>query len=245
MRTVYRLLGPLRRFGADRVDQACQQALACESVDVGLIARMRQRATQARPPAQLRLPNVSGGRLARDPDEFAVGRDEKAEHERRERDHGDDARAHTDAAPPQARPPCSIPSPERLALARPRQLSGAQFGELVLAEEADRRDRRSTALRARAARLGAAMTLQAWDDDAAGVYDRALWAPLCTLRFVDDARNVLILGPVGVGKTHLAHALGHSACRPRLRVHADRADRLFNGSKPPGSTTATTPSCAA
>jgi DNA replication protein DnaC len=32
---------------------------------------------------------------------------------------------------------------------------------------------------------------------------------------------------VGVGKTHLAHALGHIACRRRLRVHADRADRLF------------------
>lgn len=30
-----------------------------------------------------------------------------------------------------------------------------------------------------------------------------------------------------MGKTHLAHALGHIACRRRMRVHADRADRLF------------------
>jgi DNA replication protein DnaC len=37
----------------------------------------------------------------------------------------------------------------------------------------------------------------------------------------------LILGPVGVGKTHLAHALGHIACRRRIRTHAERADRLF------------------
>lgn len=33
--------------------------------------------------------------------------------------------------------------------------------------------------------------------------------------------------PVGVGKTHLAHALGYIACRRRLRVDADRADQLF------------------
>ena len=32
---------------------------------------------------------------------------------------------------------------------------------------------------------------------------------------------------VGVGKTHLAHALGHIACRRGRKVHAERADRLF------------------
>src|SRR4051794_5441069 len=39
---------------------------------------------------------------------------------------------------------------------------------------------------------------------------KQLWNELCSLRFVDDARGALILGPVGVGKTHLATALGHS-----------------------------------
>jgi DNA replication protein DnaC len=71
------------------------------------------------------------------------------------------------------------------------------------------------------------MTLQTWDDDTPVTYDRGLWAELTTLDFVAHHHGAFILGPVGVGKTHLAHALGHIACRRRLRVHADRADRLF------------------
>jgi DNA replication protein DnaC len=46
------------------------------------------------------------------------------------------------------------------------------------------------------------------------------------MRFVDQARIVFILGPVGVGKTFLASALGHIACRKRIGVHFERADRL-------------------
>lgn len=117
--------------------------------------------------------------------------------------------------------------PERLTLAKQSQLSHVEFLELVLADEIDRRDRQSTALRARAAKLDPSMTLESWDPDAAVSYDHELWSELTSLRFVEDAHNVLILGPVGVGKTHLAQALGHIACRRRLKVHVDRADRLF------------------
>lgn len=117
--------------------------------------------------------------------------------------------------------------PERLTLAKQSKLTHVEFLELVLADEVDRRNRQSAALRARTARLDPAMTFEAWDPDAAVTYDQALWAELTSLRFVDDAQGVFILGPVGVGKTHLAHALGHIACRRRHRVHAERADRLF------------------
>lgn len=117
--------------------------------------------------------------------------------------------------------------PERLTLARQNQLSHAEFLELVLADEVERRNRQSAALRARTAKLDPTMTLESWDPDAAVTYDHTLWAELTSLRFVEDAHNVLILGPVGVGKTHLAHALGHIACRRGRKVHAERADRLF------------------
>jgi DNA replication protein DnaC len=117
--------------------------------------------------------------------------------------------------------------PERITLARNNQLSHVEFLELVLDDEVDRRNRISAVQRARTARLDPTMTLESWDPDAAVSYDRALLDELVSLRFVEDAHNVLILGPVGVGKTHLAHALGHIACRRRLRVHADRADRMF------------------
>jgi hypothetical protein len=68
MRSVYRLLGLVRRYGADRVEAACQKALATEVVSVGLIERMVERAAEAGqtepPPAQ------PAGRFARDPSEF-------------------------------------------------------------------------------------------------------------------------------------------------------------------------------
>src|SRR5262249_19884618 len=39
--------------------------------------------------------------------------------------------------------------------------------------------------------------------------------------------NALIMGPVGVGKTFLATALGHAAVRRRFTVHFERSDRLL------------------
>ena len=117
--------------------------------------------------------------------------------------------------------------PERLTLARTSKLSHAEFLELVLADEVARRDHQSAGLRARTAKLDPTMTLEAWDGDAAVTYDTHIWAELTSLRFVDNANSALILGPVGVGKTHLAHALGHIACRRGHKVHAERADRLF------------------
>lgn len=44
------------------------------------------------------------------------------------------------------------------------------------------------------------MLLEAWDDTADITYERAIWGELVSLRFVEQARNALILGPVGVGK---------------------------------------------
>ena len=46
------------------------------------------------------------------------------------------------------------------------------------------------------------------------------------MRFVGQARNAFIMGPVGVGKTFMATALGHIACRRRISVHFERHDRL-------------------
>ena len=82
-------------------------------------------------------------------------------------------------------------------------------------------------LRARAAGLDPGMRLDTWDAAAAVRYDRQLWNELTWLRFLDAPHGALILGPVGVGKTHLACALGHIAIRRRRSVHMARADKLF------------------
>lgn len=116
---------------------------------------------------------------------------------------------------------------DRLTLARQQQLSHAAFLELVLADEATRRDTNSAHLRARAAGLDAGMRLETWDDTAAVRFDHTLWNELCSLRFLDGPHGALILGPVGVGKTHLATALGHIAVRRRHTTLMARADKLF------------------
>lgn len=117
--------------------------------------------------------------------------------------------------------------PERLTLAKQQQLAHAEFLELVLADEVARRDTNSAALRARAAGLDPAMRLETWDATAAIRFDQQLWNELTSLRFLDAPHGALVLGPVGVGKTHLATALGHIAVRRRVSVHMSRADKLF------------------
>jgi DNA replication protein DnaC len=99
-------------------------------------------------------------------------------------------------------------------------------------------------LRARAAGLDAGMRVDTWDESAAVGYDRQLWNELASLRFPDEPHGAVILGPVGVGKTHLACALGHIAIRRRRTVHMASAPSCSNGSTLPGSTTPWTTRCA-
>jgi DNA replication protein DnaC len=117
--------------------------------------------------------------------------------------------------------------PDRLALARQQKMPHADFLQLVLADEVSRREAKSASLRARAAGLDAAMRIDTWDESAAVTYDRQLWNELVSLRFLDGPYGALILGPVGVGKTHLACALGHIAIRRRRTVHMTPAAKLF------------------
>ena len=117
--------------------------------------------------------------------------------------------------------------PDRLTLARQQKMAHADFLQLVLADEITRRDAKSASLRARTAGLDAGMRLDTWDESAAVRYDRQLWNELVSLRFLDAQHGTLILGPVGVGKTHLACALGHIAIRRRRSVLMAPAARLF------------------
>lgn len=122
---------------------------------------------------------------------------------------------------------CLDTLPERLALAKARNLSHAEFLELVLSDEVTRRETTSAALRARAAGLDPDMSLDNWDDTTKVAFDHQTWDELCSLRFIEAGHNVMIMGPVGVGKTFMATALGHAAVRRRYTVVAERTDILL------------------
>jgi DNA replication protein DnaC len=122
---------------------------------------------------------------------------------------------------------CLDTLPERLALAKQRSLTHHEFLELVLADEVTRRETSSASLRARTAGLDPDMTLENWDATTKVNYDHQVLDELCSLRFIDAGHNALILGPVGVGKTFLATALGHAAVRRRYSVVFQRADVLL------------------
>jgi DNA replication protein DnaC len=117
--------------------------------------------------------------------------------------------------------------PERLLLAREQKMPHQDFLLLVLGDEVSRRDSEATTMRARRAQLDPSMRLEAWDSTAKVTFDHALLNELVSMRFVQARAHVAVVGPVGVGKTFLAHALGHIACRHRHSVLALRADQML------------------
>lgn len=117
--------------------------------------------------------------------------------------------------------------PERAALARQHKLSHIGFLEVLLADEVSRRESRSAALRSAKAGLDQNMRLDTWAALEDLRYDRTLLGDLTSLRFLDAGQSAIVLGPVGVGKTHLATALGHMAIRRRHSVLFARSDKLF------------------
>lgn len=72
MRSVYRLLGLVRRHGPGPVEQACSRSLDLDVVSVTKIANMLERATEGQPPVLPAAAGAPGGRFARDPAEYTT-----------------------------------------------------------------------------------------------------------------------------------------------------------------------------
>jgi DNA replication protein DnaC len=117
--------------------------------------------------------------------------------------------------------------PDRVAYAKKAKLPELDFLELVLQDEVDRRDQKNLAMRVARAGFEEEQTLEGFDWDAPVTFDRDRVKELFGLGFLDRHEDVIFLGPVGVGKTFLASALGHAACRAGHQVLFLRADRMF------------------
>ena len=116
---------------------------------------------------------------------------------------------------------------ERIVLAEQHDMPLQDFLLLVFSDEISRRQTSAARRRAEDAGLDPDMVFERWDKTAKVHYDRRVLAELATLRFIEGRRNVIVLGPVGVGKTFIAHALGHLACRGGFQVRVFRADELL------------------
>ena len=117
--------------------------------------------------------------------------------------------------------------PDRLVLARQQKMPHQDLLLLALQDEITRREGQAAVGRAKRGDLEPHYQLEAWDDTASVTFDRQLLNELVTLRFLDSHHHVVIVGPVGVGKTFLAHALGHLACRVGKSVLAISADKAL------------------
>jgi DNA replication protein DnaC len=117
--------------------------------------------------------------------------------------------------------------PERVTLARQQKMPYQDLMLLVLQDEVIRRDSQAALLRADRGRLEPQCLLESWDETAQVSFDRTLLGELASLRFVEAHQHLLIVGPVGVGKTFIAHALGHIACRRGYSVLATSADKAL------------------
>jgi DNA replication protein DnaC len=108
--------------------------------------------------------------------------------------------------------------PAELDHAHAHQLSHTAFLQRLLAIEVHATEARRHASRLRFAAFPAPWRLEDFDFDAQPSLDRALITELATLRFITEKANCLPIGPPGVGKTHLALALGHLAIDAGYRV---------------------------
>lgn len=117
--------------------------------------------------------------------------------------------------------------PDRLALARAQKLDYAAFLTLVLADEVQRRDHLALERRLLAAGFEEQVSLEHFDWSTPIQLDRRHLNELFSLQFLQRKEHILLIGPVGVGKTFLAQALGAAATRAGHAVLFRRADLLL------------------
>lgn len=88
------------------------------------------------------------------------------------------------------------------------------FLEMLLTDALEKRDHKQLTLRLSRSRLDLSKTIETFDFARQGVnIPVALIRELSTCSFIEKNQNVFIFGKAGLGKTHVAHALGHQACR--------------------------------
>jgi len=106
----------------------------------------------------------------------------------------------------------------RLQEARGNGLDHVEFLELALQDEIDIREQRALERRLKAAAFRESRSLDSFDFSFNSSIDRKQVYALAAGRFVEEPRDVLLIGPPGVGKSHLAQAIGVEVAKRGKRV---------------------------
>jgi len=107
---------------------------------------------------------------------------------------------------------------QRLKQADEGGLAYTELLSLLLDDELELRRNRKIERLLTSAGLKGNQTLESFDFRANTSINAVQIRELATLRFIEKAENVFLVGSTGVGKTHLAKALAHLACRKNLKV---------------------------
>ena len=113
--------------------------------------------------------------------------------------------------------------PDRVSYAAGNKLTHQEFLELVLSDELERRRHGALGRRLQNAGVNLDQVMERFDWDAKITLDRERLKSLLGLEFIDRNENAIMTGPVGVGKTYLANALAHAACRREKSVIVRKA----------------------
>jgi DNA replication protein DnaC len=116
---------------------------------------------------------------------------------------------------------------DRAVYAQKVALAPLDFLELALQDEIDRREQKNLSTRLTRAGFAESQTFEEFDWNVPVTFDRDRVRDLFNLQFLERREDIIFLGPVGVGKTSLACALGHGACRAGHRVLFLRSDDLL------------------
>jgi len=106
----------------------------------------------------------------------------------------------------------------RLQEARGNNLSHEEFLELILQDESNIRQQRLIARRVKAASFRDLKTLEDFDFGFNTSIKRKAIFDLASCRFIREQRDVLFIGPPGVGKSHIAQAIGYHAIKANFLV---------------------------
>src|SRR5437764_1943785 len=117
--------------------------------------------------------------------------------------------------------------PKLAERAREEEWSYERFAESLLSTEVSSRESSGGRLRIRAARFPAHKTLEEFDFTFQRSVKKTVIEHLGQLDFLHAKQNVILLGPPGTGKTHLAIALSIRACLAGQRVQFATATERF------------------